>query len=70
MANINNGDYTSWLGISEHFANNNNTFKKRAIDDVGTSDSMPPPDAAEFQKLTPEEFNLINCWIESGFLEN
>lgn len=53
------GDLTSYANMS--FYLNDNFFKKRVIDIM---------DMPEGDMLSPEEFELVNCWVIDGYPEN
>lgn len=54
------GDMTDYAKLSIYL--NDNGFKKRVIDimDMPTGGGM----------LTPEEFELVECWVNKGYPEN
>lgn len=53
------GDMTDYAKLSIYL--NDNGFKKRVIDVM----DMPQGDM-----LTPEEFELVECWVNKGYPEN
>jgi len=60
-------NYNFYSEISVHI--NNGSFLERVITDKDNAQFGMPPERAVDQ-FTPEEFNLIKCWIEKGYPEN
>ena len=59
------GNFTSFDGI-ENFLTET-LFERRVID----LQNMPDPDdVLPSELLTDEEFNILRCWVEQGYLEN
>ncbi len=63
------GDYTSYAGMEPFFTG---IIEERVISLSEDPDIGMPPDYAEDGPidLLPEDFMLINCWIQQGFPEN
>lgn len=59
------GDFSTYSGLSSIF--NNGKFHKRVLNEK----SMPPPEATEGPtELSEEQYHILFCWAESGFIEN
>lgn len=62
------GDYTSYQGMEFHFGGE---ISNRVINlESDTIFGMPPNYAEGPKDLSPEDFMLINCWINQDFPEN
>ncbi|MBT8228733.1 MAG: hypothetical protein KJO50_00640 [Bacteroidia bacterium] len=58
------GNYSFYNGLKVTF-NNSDEFINRVI----VLKDMPPSDATGPVSLSEEDFNILLCWIESGFPE-
>ena len=59
------GNYTFYSGLRSTFENSDE-FVNRVI----SLKDMPPDYATGPIALSVDEFNLVTCWTETGFLEN
>ena len=65
------GIYTTYAGM-ENFLNDNE-FKKFVIDLKNDPDNGMPPNWSTNpgpRDLSPEDFALVECWVEAGYPEN
>ena len=71
MSGFSSGDFTGYEGI-EPFTDSG-AFMSRVITQREDPNSGMPPNYAPAdrpQDLTAEELELVECWIQDGFLEN
>jgi len=65
------GSYTNYAGMANFL--NDNEFKKFVIELKDDPDRGMPPNWSSNpgpKNLTPEQFALVQCWVEAGYPEN
>lgn len=71
VSGFSSGDYTSYDELKPFL--DSGSFADRVITQREDANSGMPPNYAPEDRpkdLTPEELELVECWIEGGFLEN
>jgi hypothetical protein len=67
------GDYTSYQGLLPYL--NNGSIFNRVVEQAGNPAIGMPPNKSIYEEskqddLTPEELEIMRCWLLSGFPEN
>jgi len=71
-AGIGPANYTRYDGMLKHL--NSGSFRSRTIDQRDSPSLGMPPDMSVYEEtlkddLTPEELEIMTCWLDNGFPE-